>query len=462
MRRLLGLATLLWFASGFARAGVGVWTPSANSYESPVAVGPGGSIYQGCGELACRSVNHGITWQQLPQPGHDFGSYPLANVLAIDPASVIYLAINTGGLGEVVSFVEASRDGGNTWTDLMPELFGTNLVRLAVDPSSSSTLVLLAGLESGADTVPASGRLSRSTDGGAHWNEIDQALVGPIGAGSVTAFAIDPQSSGHLVAASALVDPISGVSSSPAFYTSGDGGSTWTRTAGNPSGAIATLAVDPFRPSVVYAGGHSGIVRSTDGGATFIATGGVPTTQIVPDPLHQGRLYASTVGSGVLTSSDGGTTWMPMNAGLSSLTVDSIALDAASGYLYAVTPAGTFVYQLPSPAALQLNAAHPFTVTLAATDQRTGRTGAGVATQVNDLWGFFSIPAITGNPNNPEVFVKLLDGTMLNGSYWFFYGGLTDLEYTLTVKDDTTGQQKTYTKPAGSECGGSDTAAFAP
>jgi hypothetical protein len=60
------------------------------------------------------------------------------------------------------------------------------------------------------------------------------------------------------------------------------------------------------------------------------------------------------------------------------------------------------------------------------------------------------------------VFVKLLDGTAINGKYWFFYGGLTDLEYTLTVTDDTTGLPKTYTKPAGSECGGSDTAAFPP
>ena len=69
------------------------------------------------------------------------------------------------------------------------------------------------------------------------------------------------------------------------------------------------------------------------------------------------------------------------------------------------------------------------------------------------LWGYFS---------NPEVFVKMLDGTALNGAYWFFYGGLTDLEYTLTVTDVATGKQKTYAKPAGSECGGSDTAAFTP
>ena len=121
---------------------------------------------------------------------------------------------------------------------------------------------------------------------------------------------------------------------------------------------------------------------------------------------------------------------------------------------------GVFVYQ--QPGLLTLNAAHRFSITLSATDQRTGRTGSGVATQMNDLWGYFSIPAITANPSNPEVFVKLLDATSINGHYWFFYGGLTDLEYTLTVKEDATGRSKMYTKPAGNECGGSDTAAFAP
>jgi hypothetical protein len=81
--------------------------------------------------------------------------------------------------------------------------------------------------------------------------------------------------------------------------------------------------------------------------------------------------------------------------------------------------------------------------------------------EANDLWGYFSLPAITGNSSNP-VFVKMLDGTALNGSYWFFYGGLTNLEYTLTVTDVSTGRQRTDTNPAGSECGGSDTAAFSP
>ena len=167
-----------------------------------------------------------------------------------------------------------------------------------------------------------------------------------------------------------------------------------------------------------------------------------------------------------MTSTDGGFTWTSLNNGLSgsSLGVNSLAIDSTGRFLHITTAqSGVFDYEVVSdPGTLFLNPAHAFTVTLSATDPHTGATASGVATQGNDLWGYFSIPAITGNAGNPEVFVKLLDGTAINGEYWFFYGGLTNLEYTLTVTDATTGKQKTYTKPAGSECGGSDTAAFAP
>jgi sugar lactone lactonase YvrE len=97
-----------------------------------------------------------------------------------------------------------------------------------------------------------------------------------------------------------------------------------------------------------------------------------------------------------------------------------------------------------------------FQLTLDARDPRTGTTGPGVPLQQNDLFGFFSIPALTGNKGNPEVFVKLLDGRGVNGNFWVFYGGLTDFEYTLNVKDTTTGITKSYKKPGGTSNGGFD------
>jgi sugar lactone lactonase YvrE len=101
-----------------------------------------------------------------------------------------------------------------------------------------------------------------------------------------------------------------------------------------------------------------------------------------------------------------------------------------------------------------------FTLTLSAKDPRTQATGNGKAIPQTDLFGYFSIPDLTSNPDNPEVFVKLLDGRPVNGKFWVFYGGLTDFEYTLTVTDTETQATKQYFKEGGSFCGGADTGAF--
>jgi hypothetical protein len=101
-----------------------------------------------------------------------------------------------------------------------------------------------------------------------------------------------------------------------------------------------------------------------------------------------------------------------------------------------------------------------FAVSLSAKDPRTGNSGAGLPIPQTDLFGYFAIPALTSNPDNPEIFVKLLDGRGVNGRYWFFHGGLTDFEATLTVRDTGAGTARTYSKAGGSFCGGADTSAF--
>lgn len=104
-----------------------------------------------------------------------------------------------------------------------------------------------------------------------------------------------------------------------------------------------------------------------------------------------------------------------------------------------------------------MNRRNRFKVELSARDQRSGATAGGVTLSKNDLFGYFRLPELTGDPANIEIFVKILDA---GGSFWVFYGGLTDLEYQLKVTDAITGRTKTYSKPAGSACGGFDTSAF--
>lgn len=64
------------------------------------------------------------------------------------------------------------------------------------------------------------------------------------------------------------------------------------------------------------------------------------------------------------------------------------------------------------------------------------------------------------DPANVELVAKALDAGPVNGHLWVFYGALTDVAYTLTVTDTTTGAVRHYDNPAGNLCGRGDTAAF--
>ncbi len=459
MMRIACSAALCFAAAAALHAGVGVWTATPNAGAQSIVVGPGGSVYTDWGPTfsyqVAVSTDHGSSWQPSSGPGEVDLDFYNVRVLAVDPAGAIYAAFNTGGNANFRAQLFVSRDGGVSWPLLLTDSQAQYL-DVRVDPFSSQSLYLLDGVE-------GPFRLRRSGDGGSDWIDVGPSLIAAAATQTdVSAIALDPRTPGRSYAAAIVFETVPLGPARPVLFASGNRGATWTPSTTNLPDVFSTLAVDPFTSSTLFGGAATGIYRSVDAGQTFVSVSAIPVTQIVADPVHAGRLYAATPGSGVLASIDGGVTWTTLNAGLTALAVNAIALDASGGYLYASTNSGVFVYRFADAGTLVLDAAHSFSVTLCATDQRTGRAGAGVATAVNDLWGWFSIPAITANPNNPEVFVKLLDGTAINGEYWFFYGGLTDLEYTLTVKDDTTGAAKTYTKPAGSECGGSDTAAFTP
>ncbi len=62
--------------------------------------------------------------------------------------------------------------------------------------------------------------------------------------------------------------------------------------------------------------------------------------------------------------------------------------------------------------------------------------------------------------NNLELMVKVVDGRAVNGKFWFFSGGLSDVAYTISVTDLTTGTIKRYVAPQGSQSALNDTSAF--
>jgi hypothetical protein len=86
-----------------------------------------------------------------------------------------------------------------------------------------------------------------------------------------------------------------------------------------------------------------------------------------------------------------------------------------------------------------------------------GNAGVGTAVPLTSDTGYFWF----FDDANVELVVKVLDGTWLNGHYWVFYGSLSNVEYTLTVTDTSTGEVRTYTNPSGNFGSVGDTEAFA-
>lgn len=62
--------------------------------------------------------------------------------------------------------------------------------------------------------------------------------------------------------------------------------------------------------------------------------------------------------------------------------------------------------------------------------------------------------------NNIEMTIKVVDGRAVNGKFWFFAGALSDVAYTITVTDLTSGAVKTYTAARGIQTALNDTSAF--
>jgi hypothetical protein len=89
------------------------------------------------------------------------------------------------------------------------------------------------------------------------------------------------------------------------------------------------------------------------------------------------------------------------------------------------------------------------------TDSR-GRTGRGTPVSLTNDTGYFWF----FNAANVELVIKVLDARSINGSFWVFYGALSNVDYTLTVSDSLTGEVKVYRNRSGSFASVGDTAAF--
>lgn len=128
--------------------------------------------------------------------------------------------------------------------------------------------------------------------------------------------------------------------------TKGNDGSAWH--------TLSTLAISPVNPAIVVAGSDDGKVHiSTNSGSTWNdVTAGLPdryVTRVACDPNNANTIYATLSGfrwdepyPHVFKSANLGVTWIPISGNLPDLPVNAFVVDPLSGYLAVGTDAGIF------------------------------------------------------------------------------------------------------------------------
>jgi len=214
-------------------------------------------------------------------------------------ADIVYASAATGG-------VFKSTDGGASWMPIADALPNLNAGDLAVDPNNPSTIWLGTGEPNGGhNNFPGNG-LYRSTDGGANWT-----FIGLGGTASIGRIVVDPTDSQRVFVAAQgsyfAPNPERGL------YRTLDGGTTWQNVLSvSDSTGVTDVVIDPTNPNRMLAatwervrrpnggthlfGPTSGIWRSLNGGDTWTKLG---AANGLPNPATQptGRIGLALCGA---------------------------------------------------------------------------------------------------------------------------------------------------------------------
>ncbi len=292
-----------------------------------------------------KSTDGAGTWQGVNSGLNDVD----ATAIAIDPQNPRMIYAGTADVGAF-----RSTDGGRTWNPLRlvpaercaiysPPLFsqstfcGPQVTTVDIDPQTPAT-IYIGTRDDG---------LFKSTDGGTTWRPVDmdvQPLLTGVRPLWISAVAIDPRIPATIyVGAISTGIPIPEPSRGIGVFKSTDGGTTWSRAGASvgESFGVSALAVDPEKPTTLYAGTTgSGVFKSSDGGESWHASNTGLTDRVVRkliiDPRMPATLYVAT-GDSISKSSDGGATWRVIH----HHGVWTLALDPRfSTTIYAGTSAG--------------------------------------------------------------------------------------------------------------------------
>ncbi len=240
---------------------------------------------------------------------------------------VFYIGVNNGGVWKTT-------DCGRVWTPIFDDQTTGSIGALAVAPSDPNTIYVGSGEGLQRPDLSVGDGIYKSLDAGRTWTHL-----GLRDGQQIAQLAVDPRDANRVFAA--VIGHPYGPNAERGIYRSTDGGQTWTKVLykdENTGGMDVVL--DPANAQTVFAvlwsarqapwedgwtlAANNGLYKSTDGGTTWRQiTAGLPSAAdglgrigLAVSPSAPGRMFA-VVGadkkSGVYRSDDGGETWRMAN-----------------------------------------------------------------------------------------------------------------------------------------------------
>ncbi len=200
------------------------------------------------------------------------------------------------------------------------------------------------------------------------------------------------------------------------LWNSVDGGTTWKRlirvdeiTAGKPLLDIALSDQDQFRMWGIVGGGHGprSVVTTTDGGGTWMDYSGSLATfdarSLVAQRGTDGGVFVGTT-QGVYYRNDAMKNWQPVGAGLPVCTVNALAINYAGRTLRAGTTRGLWECDLPESSRPRAVIACDRTVIACPSDAvRFGSYSLASGSSTTISWTFPGGDPATSAEPNPTV-----------------------------------------------------------
>lgn len=226
-----------------------------------------------------------------------------AHAIAVDPtdSNTVYAGTPTGGLYK-------SNDGGGNWVASNKNLGSNGVWGIGVDPVTPNIVY-----------IATSTGIYKSNDNGLNWRAVNAGLSGV----SMRLITLDPQVPTTLYAGGTEL------------YKSSNGGMVWNRV-GPANLDLRTVVVDPSDSNIVYAGAFSGVHKSVDGGIQWqtVNSGMDPinlnVTDLIINPISPVIMYVSIWTGGVFKTTDAAASWTRVSTATMNTNIYSLALNPSN------------------------------------------------------------------------------------------------------------------------------------